>query len=441
VHRQAYDSAKPKAREVAFSKPMTVSQKPSATGDGVDLRLGMAYAFALLLIRVAQLAAIGWFTGGAEFANDVGMQRTYAADPLQLLLGRSTTFEVFPPLFPVVLWAIHTPLSWLLTQFYSMRATLCVVELLAWPLLWGIIAHAATGRNRHLLAIAYIVAPICWVSTVVMCQDEMISLAVFAGMTLALLKHKSRLAIFLCGVGVVVAKVYFLVPLVGLLGVPRGRTWREWLYDLLVGLAPIAAVYGLQAVLIGRAGVAVETFQEFVIPFEMSVNIWALIYRMASIRPAEARWISAVIALALSMLPLLVSRIRRLETTGQEQIHVIVAMLLWVFFAFFHINAEYFVIVVPGILVALRPVVASVVLIAGLSLPWSVNFFYGVGIGMETGDRGRAPFVRIYQTLTSADPALLHGICVILVAVVTLWLASVLTWARAKPTTVGNPAL
>jgi hypothetical protein len=314
-----------------------------------------------------------------------------------------------------------------------MRATLCVVELIAWPLMWNIIAATTTGRSRHFLAIVYIVAPICWVTTVIMCQDEMISLAVFAGITLALLKNKTRLAIFLCGMGVVVAKVYFLVPLVGLLGVAAGRTWRRWLEDVLVGLAPIAVVYGLQALLIGRAGVAVETFGRFVIPFEMSVNIWGLIYRIASIHPADARRISAVIAFVLSMWPLLVVRVRGGVATGSERIAVIVAMLLWVFLAFFHINAEYYVMVVPGLLVVFRPVAASIVLMAGLSVPWAVNFFYGVGIGMKTGDMGRAPFVRIYERITSTDPAIPQGISIILVALITLGLASVLTWRRVRP--------
>ena len=178
-----------------------------------------AYAFALLLVRVVQLSIIGWFTGQTEFASDITFQRLYAADPLQLLLGRSTPFEVFPPLFPVVIWSIHTPLSWLLPPFYSMRMTMAVIELLAWPFVWWIIVHVTSGRLRHLLAVTYIVTPMCWITTVVMCQDEVISMFFFAAVVVAVLKDKTMLAAFLCGVGVVVAKVYFLVPLVGILGI------------------------------------------------------------------------------------------------------------------------------------------------------------------------------------------------------------------------------
>jgi hypothetical protein len=225
----------------------------------------------------------------------------------------------------------------------------------------------------------------------------------------------------------VVAKVYFLVPLVGLLGVTSGRTWKAWLADVFAGVAPIAAVYGLQALLQGRAGVAVEAFEKFVIPFEMSVSIWGLIHQVASISDVQARRISAILALGLSMLPLLVVRLRGRPVTANEQVQVIVAMMLWVYLAFFHINPEYYLILVPGILVVFRASVASVVLLVGFSLPWAANFFYGVGIGMERGDAGRAPFVRAYQALLSTDPTIMQNISIMLFAATTFGVAFVLT--------------
>jgi hypothetical protein len=311
-----------------------------------------------------------------------------------------------------------------------MRATMCMVELLAWPLLWWIVVTSASNRHRHLLAISYIASPVAWVSTVMMCQDEAISMALFAAVAIALLRSRLRLATFLCGVGVVAAKVYFLVPLVGLLGIMAGRTWKDWLYDVLAGVAPIAAVYGLQALLIGRAEHALVAFENFVVSFPNSVNIWGLIHRFDLIGDEQARASSAVIAIALSMLPLLTVRLRGMTATPIEQVQTIVAMLLWVYLSFFHINAEYFLIIVPGVLVAFRPMIASMTLLVGFSIPWAVNFFYGVALGMELGDAGRAPFVGIYQRFLAADPRLLQGISVVLMTAVTLGLASILTWKK-----------
>ncbi|MEX2140400.1 MAG: hypothetical protein WD894_14140 [Pirellulales bacterium] len=413
---------------------MTPYNDSSTRSYSSSFTLGALYALALLLTRIAQLAAIGWFTSGLEFADDIRFQRLYAADPLQLLLGRSTTFEVFPPLFPLVLWSLHTPLSWLLEPFYSMRATMLAIELLAWPLLWWLVVRYASCRGRHLLAITYIAAPMCWISTVMMCQDEVISLWFFAAIVVALLKNRLRGAILLCGIGVVVAKIYFLVPLVGLIGVTLNRSWKHWSLDALTGLAPIAVIYSLQALLTGRAGGAVNAFEDFVIPFEMSVNIWALIERLDFVSNEQARRVSGVLAVALSMLPLLVIRWRATLATSRDQVRLITAMMLWVYLSFYHINPEYGLIVVPGILIAFRPLVTAAVLIVGFSLPWAVNFFYGVGVGMERGDPGRAAFVRVYQAIFSIDPSVMQSISIIPVAVATLWLASVLTWSRLSGT-------
>ena len=414
---------------------MGPSEDPPSVTYRYVLVQGVVYGFALLLVRIVQLVAIGGFTHELEFADDVSFQRVYAADPFQLLLGRSTTYEVFPPLFPLLLWSIHAPLSWLLSPFYSMRATMLGIELLAWPLLWWLMVRFAPRRGHHLLAMTYIAAPMCWISTVMMCQDEVISLWFFAAVVVALLKNRLRWAIFLCGVGVVVAKIYFLVPLVGLIGVTLNRTWRNWGQDVIAGLAPIAAIYSLQALLTGRAGGAVNAFEDFVIPFEMSVNIWALIQRLDIVNNEQARRISGILAVALSMLPLLVMRLRGTSATGRDQVRLITAMMLWVYVSFYHINPEYGLIVVPGILILFRPSVTAAILIVGFSLPWAVNFFYGVGVGMDRGDPGRAAFVRVYEAIFSIDPSLMKDISIVPVAVATLWLAAVLTWPRQ-----GRPA-
>jgi hypothetical protein len=311
-----------------------------------------------------------------------------------------------------------------------MRMTMCAIEVLAWPLIWWIIVNSAPGRARHLLAITYIAAPMCWISTVIMCQDESISLLFFAAIVVALLKSRLRLAICLCGIGVVVAKIYFLVPLVGLLGIPANRSWKEWTWDAVTGWSPILAVYGLQAVLVGQAGAAAAAFERFFPSIENTVNLWALVERIFSVGDERARRLSAILALSLSMLPLLVMRRRGMPAGAKDQIRLIVAMILWVYLSFYHVNPEYGLIVVPGILAIMRPRVASLVLFVGFTLPWVVNFFYGVRVGVQRGDAGRAPFVEVYQAIFSVEPSVMQTISIVPVAVATLWLASVLTWPR-----------
>jgi hypothetical protein len=409
---------------------MTALQETSSASDSSSRKQFAAFTGALLVIRILQLVTIGWFSGGTEFSDDVAHQSVYAADPLQLLLGRTTPYEVFPPLFPIVLWSIHAPISWVLSPFYAIRMSMFVIELLAWPFVWWIIARVASGRNRLLLSIAYIAAPVCWFVSVIMAQDEVVGLVVIAAVVVALLKNRLSLAIFLCGVGVVVAKVYFLVPLVGLLGVVANRTWKQWWRDVLIGMAPIVGVYGLQALLSGRGGFVFDAFDRFTLVYSVSVNIWAVIDRLAVLSNEEARRLSSAIALVLSMLPLVMIRLRGTAATAKEQVGVIVAMLLWVYASFYHMNSEYYLFLVPGVFVVFRPMAATAITIFGFSLPWAVNFFHGIGIGMARGDAGRAAFVRVYQAVTSIDPWTLHGISAVLAEAVTLLLAAILTWKR-----------
>jgi hypothetical protein len=279
----------------------------------------------------------------------------------------------------------------------------------------------------------------CWVTTTIMCQDEAISMAFLAAVSIAICKDRRRLAILLCGVAVVIAKIYFLVPLVGLLGLPMNRSWRNWVADAATGAAPILAVYGLQAILTGHAGVAIDALNRFVIPYEMSVSIWALLD--GRVADETARRASGVIAFCLAMLPLVIMWIRGKPTSTLEQIQVIVAMLTWVYLGFFHINPEYYLIIVPGLFVALRPVIAATVLLVGFSIPWAVNFFYGVQIGMERGDPGRAPFVRIYQAATQLDPTIAHRISIVAFFITTLALAVMLTRNAAMKQASGQAQL
>ena len=401
---------------------------------------GFAYFLLLLATRAITISAIGWLTHGSEFTSDIQFQQIYAADPFQLILGRSTTWAVFPPLFPLLLSAVHSPISSVLPPFYAMRATMCCFELLAWPLVWWIIATNIQGTMRHLVALAVIFAPICWVTSSVMCQDETISMGFFAAIIIALLRHRLGLAMFLCGVAVVVAKIYFLVPLVGLIGLAADRSWGTWLRQGFVGVTPIIAVYGLQALLTSRQDQGVKAFADFAPPTAISISAWVIIDQLVTLSAQHAKSVSGILALASSMLPLWLFRKRSFVAKPIDQARVLVAMMLWVFGVFYMINPEYYLLVVPGIILVLRPIATIWTICVLFSFPWAVNFFYGVAYGIALGDEGRSVFVRIYQSVLPWDPKYLQNICVVVTAVVTIGLAWSLSLCSAsRDVTPGSP--
>ena len=386
-------------------------------------RDGFAYFLLLLATRAIAISAIGWISHGSEFTSDIHFQQIYAADPFQLILGRSTTWAVFPPLFPLLLSAVHSPISSVLPPFYAMRATMCCFELLAWPLVWWIITTNIQGTMRHLVALAVVFAPICWVTSSVMCQDETVSMGFFAAIIVALLRNRLGLAMFLSGIAVVVAKIFFLVPLVGLIGLAANRSWGTWLRQGFVGVAPIVAVYGLQALLTSRQDQGVKAFADFAPPTAISISIWVIIDQVISLSAQHAKSLSGILALAFSLPPLLLFRKRNFIAQPIDQARVLVAMMLWVFGTFYLISPEYYLLVVPGIIVVLRPIATIWTICVLFSFPWAVNFFYGVANGIALGDEGRSVFVRVYQSVLPWDPKYLQNICVVVTAVVTIGLA------------------
>jgi hypothetical protein len=293
----------------------------------------------------------------------------------------------------------------------------------AWPLVWWIIATNIQGTMRHLVALAVVFAPICWVSSFVMCQDEAISTGIFAAITIALLRHRLGLAMFLCGVAVVVAKIYFLVPLVGLIRLAADRSWGTWLRQGFVGIAAIMAVYGLQALLTSRQGQGVNAFSDFAPPAAISISVWVIIDQLVTLSAQHAKSVSGILALASSMLPLWLFRKRSFVVKPIDQARVLVAMMLWVFGIFYLINPEYCLLVVSGNNLVLRPIATIWTIFVLFSFRWAVNFVYAVANGIALGSEERNVLLRIDQSVLPWDPKYLQNICVAVSAVVTIGLA------------------
>ena len=247
--------------------------------------------------------------------------------------------------------------------------------LLAWPLVWWIIATNIQGTMRHLVALAVVFAPICWVSSSVMCQDEAIGMGLFAAIIIALLRHRLGLAMFLCGVAVVVAKIYFLVPLVGLIGLAADRSWGTWLRQGFVGIAAIMAVYGPQALLTSRQDQGVNAFSDFAPPAAISISVWVIIDQLVTLSAQHAKSVSGILALVSSMLPIWLFRKRSFVVEPIDQARVPVAMMLWVLGSFYLIDPDYCLLFVPGNISVLRPVATIWTMFVLFSFPWAVNFF------------------------------------------------------------------
>ena len=404
-------------------------------------RQGCLYLLLLVVTRALLVALIGRFANGSEFTYDINFQLQYVETPLQLIQGKPIGHGFFPPLFPLALWLIAAPIKTAFTDFYAMRITMCCFELLAWPFVWFLICSVGTGWSRHGLAAAVVLAPACWTPDAIMCQDEALSLAFVAAAMSCLLRNKFAIACLVCGIGVVVAKVYLLVALFAVLGARAGRTWHEWFACVAAGLAPIIAVQAIQFALSasGDGGVVTASaLAQFQPEATMSVNQWALLEIAFGLAPSTERLISGLLALAVCFLLLFLRLRRNFVATGSDICALIGSMYFSIFAAFYVINPEYYLFAMPAILVCVSTRWALPILLVGLCLPWSVNFFYGVVGGAASGDAGRAPFVRMYFAVTSIDPTIMHSLAIITNSVFTVGIAIALSVRSLRSSALAN---
>lgn len=409
------------------------------------------WALAVAVTRAGLAVALGLALKWSDPSDDVTFQMMYAADP-GVLLGLSEIEEgrylpPFPPLLPVVLFLISLPTKLIggsAGTFLAMRLGYAVLEGLG---LWGtraaMRASGVPGRGLLGASLLWLAMPVGWMSASVICQEESVGVAFAALMVWLVVKQRLGWALVVAGVGVVAGKVYFLVPIAGMV-LAGPIDWKTLLTRGACGFGPIAVVYGFAAAMGGGFGLASFTPQ-----VEPSINLFGLVPLVQDVDDGVLKRVSAVPALLLGMLPVVVARFRgglwsgRVE--GVDLVRVITAQWLWVFFSFYLVSPEYFILVVPGVLVSLRGAWSRWAWVLGLlTIPWGTNFAYGVGLALErAGDGpvtgGKAAFVKIWQAVMPIDPVVGHvgGIVVFVLGLGAL--ATLLTASGRATATTSNP--
>ncbi|MFB3855250.1 MAG: hypothetical protein ACE148_15705 [Vicinamibacterales bacterium] len=384
---------------------------------------GMLAALGLLFAsRMAILAGLGWATGGSEFTADAQLAFQFAADPFAQLMSRASTTP-YPPLLPLVTAFVLAPFR-ILPPFYSIRVVFALFELAAAAVTWwALVCRNRTPSQCRAAMAVWIGAPIGWVATVVMAQDEALAAAFAAAATLLLVERRPAMALLASSAGVVAAKIFFLCPLAALAAVARKPSVVR---RLLAAGAPLG-VYAVP-LLVGTLSGRPLPFTGFVLAI-FGVNLWAFGASWLGIPNPLAHKLSAPIALGATLA--LAAAARRSIRSADEPpppdrlVALTAASLLCTFLLFYHVNPEYYLIVLPPVLVLYTGWKAVAAAVA-LSLPWLENFFFGVGGAMARGDIGGSQvFVRVYRSCcVAASPAALERLSVVVAVACLLLLAT-----------------
>lgn len=399
------------------------------------VRLGIILFSILVACRFALLILLASATHAAEFSDDIGFLVTFASSPFSLIDG--SAWYPFPPLISFLMAFFAKPLLLFLPKWYAMRISFMLFEMISWPILWSLICYTTNSqRVRCFLGITYIVAPVSWMASVVMCQEETISLVFFSLIVWAILKKRPMLAVFLCGLGVVSAKVYFLIPLCVLCALLPTKPYSQTFKRAALGFLPIIIVYGCKALLsMDSTGQGLASFAP---PCDNSVNIWCLLGPYLGLDGVGAKKLSAIFAATGVLMPIAIGKFlyRNQTVPAMEQVRIITASMMWCFTCFYHINAEYFLIIVPALLILFRPWISMVIVIIVMTLPWAVNFFYGINLAIERGINlaieggpkgGKVAFVKLYQSVSSIPPDTLLKLTVYIFSIAILAISITLT--------------
>jgi hypothetical protein len=267
-----------------------------------------------------------------------------------------------------------------------------------------------------------------------MAQDEVVALLFVLATVWLLAGGKPISALIACSFGVASGKIFLAVPLAALIVLLPGRPlWKK----AVAGAGPAAFFYAWAFVASAVGGTRIPLL-DFNPGVACSISVWVFLVQVGGLTFETARRLSgASVALALAGV-VIAARRRHVVPTASSPVLLVAVTLLWTFSLFFHVNPEYYVLVLPVLLLVFPTWRAALGLIAASMLPWGVNFLYGVrnAAGDPSGGGGKEAFVRLYRSVLSADPGLLYNVALAMSVGVMLGLAIVVTAAMLR----GSPA-
>jgi hypothetical protein len=397
-----------------------------------SLKETIIFILFFVVSRLALLAIIGFLVKGRELSNDALIHLRISREPFLQFMGLAppgSTEEAYPPLLALFEGIFMSPLRLYLPDFYAVRLTFIIYETLAAFLfcltlrtLW-----VDKPRLRYWSLVGFILIPMGWMSTVIMPQDEVISEVFLILVAWLVATQRQKTALFVCGLAVISAKIFFVIPLLALILVPPRREIGQ---RILIGFAPLLVIYGWTIIAQLLRGNSL-LFEGFTPANSFCINIWVILVRNRWFTLEVAKSVSSLLALAGSLLTLAAFNWQRVQHTPLKIITLLLAMFLWVFAIFYHINPEYYTIVLPLLLLIVSSKIEIILLSVFISIPWAVNLFDGVNRAIEgvqlEGRQGKTVFVKIYQSLFPVSPTVMQEISLWVSILFTLGIAIVTT--------------
>ena len=367
----------------------------SVMGRSIFGRLGEAlgvmtlgrFALALAASRLILLALLFFVSGGQELSNDTRMHIAFIGSPLAVMSYQYPGYEQYPPFLPMLEAAIGYPLHFIFPNFITVRLVMIVFDVIAGGLFFLLLEKLGLeGLRKGLCLAGYLILPMGWITSVVMAQDDFIGAAAVLAPIILLLSGQLAVAFFLCGMGVLTAKLFLMLELATLLAfVPRKRLFS----CAAAAFVPIALVYG--ALTIHRI---VHGFPLPLLGFHpnpyFGTNFWMLLHAYGGVNLAKYGAYSGALALAAAMIPAYIILRKGIPLTDRMSVPLGVCASIMLFFSFFyHVNPQYFMLIFPLVIATARNVEDALYCLLLSVIPWVGKLFqlatFRVGVEENAG--------------------------------------------------------
>lgn len=391
----------------------------------------MCWVGLLVASRLLLLGLLMALTAGADpSAADTALHVEQAREPFRYLLGHASRGNM-PPLLGSLLSVTLGPLLGVFSDGTALRLALIGWEAWIIALMVGLLralsAFGASDRRRVLAA--WILTPMAWMTSTIAGQDEVIATAWVVAALLFWSRGRWPWAALLAGLGVAAGKVFLVVLLAAMVAL---LPLREALRCGVVGGIPIVLSYGIATwTALQHGGAApMSGFRPQIL---FGTTPWTLLDKWGLVGVDMARRASMIVV-GFALATLLGDVVRRtwrgspersspgathLRNPTRALVSLWTAAIAVVWLGFYHVNPEYYLLALPGLLLLQRGARQHLRLAALLAVPWVVNVAYAVDHRVKAG-RDDA-ITRIWPAFVPSDHV--HSAALVMCAVVTAWLA------------------
>ena len=362
----------------------------------------LLFLLGILLSRALILFAVHHATHGHEFSNDTSMLMEMLRSPFGLLTNKVHR-QQHPPLLPVMEALFGYPLTFFCSDFLTDRITMILWETVLGALFYSLLnALHITGSRRTLCLLAFLALPTGWLTTAVMGEDDAIAACGFLLPLILFLNGKQVAALFASGFGFVAAKIFVALQLIGLFPfVDPDRRLRA----TLAGLAPVVLLYGGMTAYDLSHSMPVPLLGFKPNPY-FGTNFWVILHHYEGVNLAAIGSYTGFLALGCSLIPIiLLYRRHRTDWTPQALTVACAAMLLIFLSLFYHVEPEYFTIMLPLLIVTAETTGDVVCYTLVAVVPWFGKFFQNAAFMANAAtNSGKAVPNKLFHEIFRSSP-------------------------------------